>query len=85
MGSMLSVLLRIILVTFLVTPYFAVSAHADQCSAAARQLVASQANATLLSVQMEAGNNGKTICIVRLKIDSGDGTPPRVVVRRVNP
>jgi len=39
----------------------------------------------LLSVQMKTRNNGKTVCIVRMKIDSGDGQPPRVVVRRVNP
>jgi len=85
MGMMLSNFLRILAATFILLPFFAVSANADQCSAAARQLVASQANSTLLSVQMETGNNGKTVCIVRLKIDSGDGTPPRVVVRRVNP
>ncbi len=84
MGIMLSRTLRILALIIFTTPFFAVPAYADKCSDAARSLVASEPNATLLSVQMEAGNNGKTICIVRMKIDSGDGNPPRVVERRVN-
>lgn len=77
--------LQIIAAIFVLMPLMSLTAMADQCSAAARQLIASQANATLLSVQMKTRNNGKTVCIVRMKIDSGDGKPPRVVVRRVNP
>ncbi len=80
----MSRLLRLFSLAIFAVSLSSVSAHADKCSAAARQLVASEANATLLSVQMQTGNNGKTVCIIRMKIDSGDGNPPRVVERRVN-
>ena len=85
LGAMLSRVFHIIAAMLFLMPLTTVSAKADQCSSAARQLVASQANATLLSVQMKTRNNGNTVCIVRIKIVSGDGKPPRVIVRRVNP
>ena len=85
LGGMLSRVLQTIAAILVFMPLMSGTAMADQCSAAARKLVGSQSNATLLSVQMKTRNNGKTVCIVRMKIDSGDGKPPRVVVRRVNP
>ena len=66
--------------------FFAVMpAHADACSAAARAMVGSYQNATLLSVRSGTDGNGQLVCEARIKIASQNGNPPRVVVKRFRP
>ncbi len=63
----------------------ATDSHANNCSAAARQIVSGTAGATLLSVQARTNNNGRVVCVARIKIAAKNGKPPRVVVRRFSP
>ena len=51
------------------------------CGAKARAMIAGDPNAEIVSVQPQ-DNNGSVTCVVRIKIKSADGKPPRIVTRQ---
>ena len=50
------------------------------CGAKARAMIADNPNAEIVSVTPQE-NNGAVTCVVRIKIKSADGKPPRIVTR----
>lgn len=60
-------------------------AHANPCGAVARQELADNPGAKILSVKSQSDNKGRVVCVIRIKLASKDGKPGRVITRKRRP